>query len=205
MKNICILDYSAGNVQSLKNILDKLNIRYKYSNNEKDIRNASHLILIGVGAFDVAYKKVVKYLPIKLIEDEIFKKKKFILGICVGMQIMASHGEEGNGSEGLNWIEGKVKKMKKKNYPMPHVGWNTVLNYRKSEIMNNIHNRDFYFSNSFYFEVKKKFEVIAYTNYALKFPSVINKNNIFGVQFHPEKSQKSGTILLQNFFNLTRS
>lgn len=204
MKNICILDYSTGNIQSLKNILSKLNIKHKYSNSKRDISNASHLILIGVGSFDVAYKKALKYLPIKLIEELIFKKKKPILGICVGMQIMASYGEEGKGSKGLNWIEGKVKKIKKKNYPIPHVGWNTVLNCKESEIMNNINNRDFYFSNSFYFKVKNKNEVIAYTNYGKKFPSVINKNNIFGVQFHPEKSQKSGIKLIQNFFNLTK-
>jgi glutamine amidotransferase len=202
MKNICILDYGTGNIQSLKNILDKLKIKYKHSNSEKDIRYASHLILPGVGSFDVAYKKAIKYLPIKLIEDEIFNKNKPILGICVGMQIMASYGEEGKGSVGLNWIEGKVRKIEKKNIPVPHVGWNTVINVKESGIMNNVINRDFYFLNSFYFDVKKKINVIAYTNYGLKFPSVVNKNNIFGVQFHPEKSQSNGKNLLKNFMEI---
>jgi glutamine amidotransferase len=202
MKNVCILDYKTGNIQSLKNILYKLNIEYKYSNDLKDIYNASHLILPGVGSFDVAYKKAKKYLPIKFIEEQIFKKNKPILGICVGMQIMASFGEEGKSSVGLNWIKGKVMKIKKKKYAIPHAGWNTVINFRESKLMNNINNRDFYFLNSYYFDVKEKTEVIAYTNYGLKFPSVINKNNIFGVQFHPEKSQKSGLQIMQNFFNI---
>jgi glutamine amidotransferase len=202
MKKICILDYETGNTQSLKNILDKLNIKYKYSNSEKDICNSSHLILPGVGSFDIAYQKAIKYLPMKLIEEEIFKKNKPILGICVGMQIMASYGEEGKGSPGLNWIEGKVRKIDKKNISVPHVGWNTVINFKKSKIMSNIINRDFYFLNSFYFDVKKKSNVLAYTSYGLKFPSVVNKGNIFGVQFHPEKSHLSGKNLLKNFIEI---
>ena len=202
MKNICILDYKVGNIQSLKNILDKLNVKYKYSNSKKDICNASHLILPGVGSFDAAYQKAIKYLPLKLIQEQILKKNKPILGICVGMQIMATYGEEGRGSKGLNWIEGKVLKIKKKNFTIPHVGWNTVTNVKNSKIMKTINNKDFYFLNSYYFNIKNKKNIVAYTSYGLNFPSVINQNNIYGVQFHPEKSQEKGLLILKNFYEM---
>jgi glutamine amidotransferase len=158
--------------------------------------------LPGVGSFDVAYQKAIKYLPLKLIQEQILKKNKPILGICVGMQIMATYGEEGRGSKGLNWIEGKVLKIKKKNFTIPHVGWNTVTNVKNSKIMKTINNKDFYFLNSYYFNIKNKKNIVAYTSYGLNFPSVINQNNIYGVQFHPEKSQVNGKNFLLNFLEL---
>lgn len=202
MKNVCILDYGTGNIHSLTNILDKLSIPHKYSNKIKDIQNATHLILPGVGAFDVAYKNANKFLPMKIIHDEIFNKLKPILGICVGMQIMASFGEEGKGSKGLNWIEGNVTKIKVNNLSLPHVGWNNIIKVRDSLIADELHNEDFYFLNSYFFNVKNKKYIIAYTKYGSKFPSIIQKNNICGVQFHPEKSQMNGKKLLLNFIKM---
>jgi glutamine amidotransferase len=199
MKNICILDYGTGNIHSLKNILSKLSVPYKYSNKIKDIQNATHLILPGVGAFDVAYKNANKFLPIKIIVEEIFNKSKPILGICVGMQIMASYGEEGQGSKGFNWIEGNVIKINVNNLALPHVGWNNIIKVKDSVIIDSLYNKDFYFLNSYYFNVKNKEHIIAYTNYGLKFPSIIQKKNIYGVQFHPEKSQINGKKILINF------
>ena len=199
MKNICILDYGTGNIHSLKNILSKLSVPYKYSNKIKDIQNATHLILPGVGAFDVAYKNANKFLPIKIIVEEIFNKSKPILGICVGMQIMASYGEEGQGSKGFNWIEGNVIKIKVNNLTLPHVGWNNIIKVKDSTIIDSLYNQDFYFLNSYYFNVKNKDHIIAYSNYGLKFPAIIQKKNIYGVQFHPEKSQINGKKILINF------
>ena len=199
MENICILDYGTGNIHSLMNILSNLSISYKYSNKKKDIQNASHLILPGVGAFDTAYKKAIKFLPMEVIHDEIFNKSKPILGICVGMQIMASYGEEGKGSEGFNWIEGKVIKIVAKNLSLPHVGWNNIIKNKNSIITDGLDNEDFYFLNSYYFNVKNKKHIIAYTKYGIKFPSIIQNNNIYGVQFHPEKSQMNGKKILINF------
>ena len=200
-KSICILDYKTGNIQSLMNIFNKLMIPYKYSNNKKDIINYTHLVLPGVGSFDVAYKNAMKFLPMKIIYDEVFNKFKPILGICVGMQIMATYGEEGESCTGLDWIKGKVIKINT-HLSLPHVGWNQLIKNKNSLLTRGIDDKDFYFLNSYYFNIKNKKQVIAFTKYGIKFPSIIQNKNIYGVQFHPEKSQKNGSRLLKNFFEL---
>jgi glutamine amidotransferase len=203
MSKICILDYGIGNIFSLKNILKKNDIHFTYSRKKKDILNATHLILPGVGSFDVAIKKLSESIPINFLNNEVLKKKKPILGICVGMQIMAKNGYENVLTSGLGWIEGSVKIIDSKKLPLPQVGWNNLLHTRKkSDIMSGIEKKDFYFLNSYYFDVMNKKNVIAYSSYGIKFPSVIQKNNIVGVQFHPEKSQKAGLQLIKNFIKL---
>ncbi len=203
MSKICILDYGIGNIFSLKNILKKNDINFTYSRKKKDILSATHLILPGVGSFDIAIKKLSESISINFLNNEVLKKKKPILGICVGMQIMAKNGYENTLTSGLGWIEGSVKIIDSKKLPLPQVGWNNLLHSRKrSEIMNGIEKKDFYFLNSYYFDVKNKKNVMAYSTYGIKFPSVIQKNNIVGVQFHPEKSQKAGLQLIKNFIKL---
>jgi glutamine amidotransferase len=203
MIKICILDYGVGNIFSLKNILKKNDIHFTYSRKKKDILSATHLILPGVGSFDVAIKKLSESIPINFLNNEVLKKKKPILGICVGMQIMAKNGYENGLTSGLGWIEGSVKIIDSKNLPLPQVGWNNLLHSRKkSDIIVGIEKKDFYFLNSYYFDVMNKNNVIAYSSYGIKFPSVIQKNNIVGVQFHPEKSQKAGLQLIKNFIKL---
>jgi glutamine amidotransferase len=203
MSKICILDYGIGNIFSLKNILKKNDINFTYSRKKKDILNATHLILPGVGSFDVAIKKLSESIPINFLNNEVLKKKKPILGICVGMQIMAKNGYENGLTSGLGWIEGSVKIIDSKKLPLPQVGWNNLLHSRKkSDIIVGIEKKDFYFLNSYYFDVMNKNNVIAYSSYGIKFPSVIQKNNIVGVQFHPEKSQKAGLQLIKNFIKL---
>jgi glutamine amidotransferase len=119
------------------------------------------------------------------------------------MQIMAKNGYENTLTNGLGWIEGSVKIIDSKKVPLPQVGWNNLLLYRKrSDIISGVENKDFYFLNSYYFNVINKKNIVAYTSYGIKFPSVIQKNNIFGVQFHPEKSQKAGLQLIKNFIKL---
>jgi glutamine amidotransferase len=203
MSKICILDYGVGNIFSLKNILKKNDINFTCSRKKGDILNATHLILPGVGSFDVAIKKLSESIPIDFLNNEVLKKKKPILGICVGMQIMAKNGYENTLTNGLGWIEGSVKIIDSKKVPLPQVGWNNLLLYRKrSDIISGVENKDFYFLNSYYFNVINKKNIVAYTSYGIKFPSVIQKNNIFGVQFHPEKSQKAGLQLIKNFIKL---
>jgi glutamine amidotransferase len=199
MKKICILDYGVGNIFSLKNILKKNDINFSYSRSKKDILNATHLILPGVGSFNVAIKKLSESISIDFLNNEVLNKKKPILGICVGMQIMATNGYENIYTRGLSWIDGTVKIIDSKKLSLPHVGWNSLLIKKKSDIINNIENKDFYFLNSYYFDIMNKKNVIAYSSYGIKFPSVIQKDNIVGVQFHPEKSQKAGIQLIKNF------
>lgn len=203
MKKICILDYGVGNIFSLKNILKKNNINFIVSRKKKDILNATHLILPGVGSFNVAIKKLSESIPLDFLNNEVVNKKKPILGICVGMQIIATNGHENTFANGLGWIRGSVKIINSKNLSLPHVGWNNLLLFKKkSAILNGIENKDFYFLNSYYFNVMNKKNVVAYSSYGIKFPSVIQKNNIVGVQFHPEKSQKAGLQLIKNFIKL---
>ena len=203
MSKICILDYDIGNIFSLKNILKKNDINFVYSRKKKDILSATHLILPGVGSFDVAIKKLSESISINFLNNEVLKKKKPILGICVGMQIMANYGYENTLTSGLGWIEGSVKIIDSKKLPLPQVGWNNLLySKKKNDILNGIEKKDFYFLNSYYFDVINKKNVMAYSVYGIKFPSVIQKNNIIGVQFHPEKSQKAGLQLIKNFIKL---
>jgi glutamine amidotransferase len=203
MKKICILDYDVGNIFSLKNILEKNSINFTYSRKKRDILDATHLILPGVGSFDVAIKKLSESIPIDFLNNEVLNKKKPIIGICVGMQIMATNGYENTFVNGLGWIEGSVKIIDSKKLPLPQVGWNNLLLSKKtSSIMNGIEKKDFYFLNSYYLDVMNKKNVVAHTSYGIKFPSIIQKKNIVGVQFHPEKSHKAGLQLLNNFIKL---
>ena len=201
MTKVCILDYGSGNVASVNNLIQFLNYECKISNDPKEIEKSTHIILPGVGAFGAAMQKVKNKIPIKKLENEIFKKSKPFLGICVGMQLMATTGEEFGEFEGLGWIEGKVKKMKSK--ILPHIGWNDITIKKDSNIFSGLNeHKDFYFVHSFRFDLKDKNLVVAETEYGEKFCSIFQKENIIGVQFHPEKSQKTGQVLLKNFLSL---
>ena len=203
MKNqkVCILDYGSGNVGSVYNLLNRLNYNVKISNDLLDIKNSSHLILPGVGAFGVSVEKVKSKIPIDLLTEEVKIKKKPFLGICVGMQILADKGFEFGENEGLGWIKGSVIKLKAD--VLPHIGWNNIEIKKKSPLFSNLKNtNDFYFVNSYAFKVYDKNLIISETHYGNKFCSALQKDNIFGVQFHPEKSQKTGEILINNFLTI---
>ena len=200
MKNqkVCVLDYGSGNVASVYNLLSRLNYNVKISNSSSDIKNSSHLILPGVGAFGASIEKIRTKIEIGLLEDEVKNKKKPFLGICIGMQVLADKGFEFGEHDGLGWIEGTVKKLKAK--VLPHIGWNNIQIKRQTPIFLDLKNMDdFYFVNSYAFNVKDKNLIISETNYENTFCSAVQKDNIFGVQFHPEKSHQSGIQLLENF------
>tara|TARA_Y100001970_G_C14228461_1_gene857139 strand:+ start:1033 stop:1647 length:615 start_codon:yes stop_codon:yes gene_type:complete len=200
---ICILDYKSGNVGSVFNIIKYMGYNCKISNEEKDLEDASHIILPGVGSFKKSMKKIKENIPIKKLEEQILKKKKPFLGICVGMQVLAEKGNEFGIENGLGWIEGEVNILKTENLPLPHICWNSINIKNKSELTKNLEGiNDFYFVHSYKFDVKNEDEINARTEYGENFCSIVNKDNIYGVQFHPEKSQKSGMILLKNFINI---
>jgi glutamine amidotransferase len=203
MKNtkVCILDYGSGNVASVYNLLSRLNYKAIISNDSSDIKGSSHIILPGVGAFGASIERIRNKIEINLLEDEVKIKKKPFLGICVGMQILADKGFEFGEHDGLGWIEGTVEKIKAK--VLPHIGWNNMQVKKQSPIFSNIENsKDFYFVNSYAFNVKDKNLIISETSYGSTFCSAVQKDNIFGVQFHPEKSQKAGQLVMHNFLKL---
>jgi glutamine amidotransferase len=197
---VCILDYGSGNVKSVYNAFKHIGVNVLVSNDEKIIVNSTHLVLPGVGAFHTSMKKILNSLPMELIEVEVLHKNKPFLGICVGMQVLSEFGLEFGRTNGLGWLDGHVRKIISKEEVIPHVGWNQ-LNFTKQNILlKGISQKSyFYFVHSYILSNIDPDEMIATSEYAEIFPSVVQKQNIFGVQFHPEKSQKSGIQLLSNF------
>ncbi|MBI5045421.1 MAG: imidazole glycerol phosphate synthase subunit HisH [Candidatus Niyogibacteria bacterium] len=202
-KKICILDYGAGNIQSVYNILLAITPDVTVSNKLNDIKLATHIILPGVGAFGVAMDKIRNKIPLAILEDEIFQNKKPFLGICVGMQVLATKGYEFGEHEGLGWIPGSVKKVNADSLPLPHVGWNNINILRESPLLKGLDDKqDFYFVHSYKLVADNESDIVAKTQYGENFNSIVSRDNIFGVQFHPEKSQKAGRLLLENFLKL---
>ena len=203
MKNelkICIVDYGIGNIKAFKNIYDKLNINVEIASKKEHFVNATHLILPGVGTFDWAMSKLNESGLRETLDRLVLEKKIPILGICVGMQIMASQSEEGVLS-GLNWIEGKILKLDK-DIILPHMGWNNIKLSNKSDLFNNIENFEFYFLHSYYYKTEDDKHILSMSKYGNSFTSAIYKENIFGTQFHPEKSHKNGIKILENFLKI---
>lgn len=195
---IGLLNYGLGNINAFSNILKNLNIEFKIPQNEDDILTCDKFILPGVGAFDEAVTKLKSENYFEILEDEVIKKKKFILGICVGMQIFLNKSEEGS-SLGLGWIDGEVKKFNNNKFRVPHIGWNKIKIINKNKFLEDIEDHEFYFLHSYYCEIKSKDSIITTTNYNIDFCSAFISENIFGIQFHPEKSHDSGIKLINNF------
>jgi glutamine amidotransferase len=196
---ICIIDYGLGNVRAFKNIYDKLNINSVIASKKEHLSDATHLILPGVGAFDWALSRLNESGLREVLDRLVIEKKLPILGVCVGMQIMASKSEEGV-LPGLNWIKGKVIKFSNE-ITLPHMGWNNIKPLIKSNLFKEIINPKFYFLHSYYYRTNDQKHSISVTNYGNNFTSAINKKNIYGTQFHPEKSHENGIKILKNFVN----
>ncbi len=196
-----IIDYNMGNVASVQKALNFLNIPNEISNNYEVIKQASHLILPGVGAFAQGMQNIVKYNLDKILTDEVIVNKKPFLGICLGMQLIAENGVEPYDTKGLGWIEGTVKKINLDNRTVPHLGWNNITIKNKDSLIKKFNNKDFYFIHSYHFDVIKKENILATVNYEKDFVAIIKKDNILAMQFHPEKSQTNGLNLLNTFFS----
>jgi glutamine amidotransferase len=201
---ICVIDYQMGNIGAIVNMLKKIRAEVFSSSNINEIEKADKLILPGVGAFDSGMENLKRLNLIPILEKKVIGQKTPILGICLGMQLFAEKSEEGF-SEGLGWIDGEVKKF---NPPadglkIPHMGWNNINIKKQDKLFENMPiDSGFYFVHSYYFDCNDKNNVLATTNYGYDFPSIIRKENIIGVQFHPEKSHKFGMKLLKNFAEL---
>ena len=209
---IAIIDYETGNLKSVSkalelasnNVLKKSNI--EIINSAKNLNNFDKVVLPGQGSFKQCFQSLNSIHGIlDGLTDFVTVQKKPILGICVGMQLFASFGDEDGGSNGLGWIEGKVKKISLKDLSLklPHMGWNNIQISSNSKLLNGINNDShFYFVHSYSFDVDEKKYISATTNYSIEIVSVIEKENIFGTQFHPEKSQANGIKILENFIKI---
>ena len=202
--SVCILDYGSGNIRSVQNIISHLGYEVYVSNDEARIREASHLILPGVGAFGSAMKKIHENIPIMALEESVFGQKKPFLGICVGMQVLSDIGYEHGQHPGLGWIPGKVIRVESHSLPLPHIGWNDVDVLIEDPLFRGLgDHRNFYFVHSYAFVSENRDVVSSKVDYGSRFCSSIQSGSIFGVQFHPEKSQKAGQLLFKNFLSLT--
>ena len=202
---VAIIDYGMGNTGSVKNAMTFLGEESIITNRADEIDRASHIILPGVGAFGDAMQKLEELGLPELLHREVFEKGKIFLGICLGMQLLADVGEEGGERRGLGWIPGRVSRLKvdEDAYRLPHVGWNDVTPTTDATLFRNVEPSIFYFVHSFVLRPTDPSAVSATCTYGETFAASVQQGNIFGTQFHPEKSQKSGLALLRNFLAVT--
>lgn len=203
---ITIINYGSGNINAIGNIYERLNIPFRIADTPRDVAGAEKIILPGVGAFDETVAMLDQSGFRAALDMEVLENKVPVLGICVGMQILADKSEEGKLS-GLGWIKGEVKKIDinllASKPKIPHLGWNSVNVSKQNALFNSIEEElGFYFLHSYYFECENPDDVMSKTFYGKDFASSVNHENIYGVQFHPEKSHHNGVNLLKNFANL---
>lgn len=203
---ITIIDYGIGNINAFVNVYKRLNVSVKIAKVSSDLQDATKLILPGVGHFDAAMSKLNSSGMREKLDDLVLIDEVPVIGICVGMQMMANYSEEGR-QEGLKWIDGSVKKFDKtkikETTKLPHMGWNDVHPLKKISLFEGLEqNSIFYFLHSYFFECNNSEDILAVSDHGIKFASAAHHNNKYGIQFHPEKSHSYGEILLHNFARL---
>jgi glutamine amidotransferase len=203
---ITLIDYGVGNIFAFQNVYKRLDISTKIAKSSKDLIGAEKLILPGVGSFDYAMEQLNTSGMREKLDELVLEKKVPVIGICVGMQMMGNRSDEGQ-FEGLKWIDSEILKFDEsliqQRTKLPHMGWNDVAPIRNHPLFIGLEkDAIFYFLHSFYFKCNNPNDSIAVSDYGLSFSSAINKDNIYGIQFHPEKSHQYGEILLHNFAKL---
>lgn len=197
---IAIINYDAGNLASVSNALNRLEVPYTITNKRDELESAEGIIFPGVGHAQPAMESLQK----NNLDSWIQETNKPLLGICLGMQLLYEYSEEGGGTAGLGLIPGRLKKFDNSHQKVPHMGWNTFSNTKTHPLVKNFDgNSYFYYVHSYYAPVNDY--TIATCNYSTDFASVVHKDNLMGVQFHPEKSGKMGAQLLQRFINQVQS
>ena len=202
---VLVMDYGMGNISSVIKKLKRVNADPIVSSNYKSIIDADKIILPGVGHFGKAMNNLVSLDLLEALNEAVLIKKKPILGICLGMQLMTNKSEEGD-VNGLGWFDAEVVRFNVADtlkYKVPHTGWNQILQKKESVLMKESPtNAEFYFVHSYHLKVYESQDVLNQTDYEYIFPSAIEKENIFGVQYHPEKSHDVGEQIFKNFISL---
>ena len=200
---ITIIDYGVGNINAFVNVYKRGNVPVKIAKTASDLEGAEKLILPGVGSFDHAMRQLNASGMRNTLDEMVLEKKVPVIGICVGMQMMGNKSEEGS-LQGLKWIDADVRKFDESKIDhitkLPHMGWNDVVPKENNTLFSGL-GRDsiFYFLHSFYFRCFNPLDIIATSYYGENFTCAVQHNNIFGIQFHPEKSHEYGEKLLLNF------
>lgn len=200
---IGIIDYGSGNISAIKNIYEVLKIETVMVSKPEDLANVDKIILPGVGSFDQVMKSLNRSGIREELDNRVLKDRVPVLGICVGMQIMSKGSEEGK-EKGLGWIDAQVKRFDDALIPhkpkTPHMGWNSLSPLADNMLLSGVEDDlGFYFVHSYYFSCHDETDAIAKTKYGLEFTCAVNKENVYGVQFHPEKSHTNGIKLFENF------
>jgi len=202
---VAIIDYGMGNLHSVYKKLAEFDVDPVVASTDDDIAKADKILLPGVGHFEAAINHLKDLGLFDALNEAVLIRKKQILGICLGMQLMAKESEEGNAA-GFGWLDAQVIKFKIKDkirHKVPQTGWNTINICKESSLFRNIDNHsEFYFLHSYHYEASEPKDVLTETQYEYDFVSAVEKDNIFGTQFHPEKSHDAGTELLKNFIRI---
>jgi glutamine amidotransferase len=198
---VVIIDYGMGNLRSVQKAFERIKVPVKVSSNIADILSADKLVLPGVGNFAKGVSNLNERKIYEVLNEVVLNKKKPILGICLGMQLMTEFSEEGN-SNGFGWIAAKTQKFNfhSDGLKIPHMGWNNIF-IKKNDLLYEGVGQDtfFYFVHSYFITCKDESDIITETNYGINFVSSFRKDNVYGCQFHPEKSHDAGLMLLRNF------
>ncbi|MCB0322670.1 MAG: imidazole glycerol phosphate synthase subunit HisH [Bdellovibrionales bacterium] len=200
---IKILSYGSGNVKAIHNIYKRLNIPSEIASSADALANADKLILPGVGAFDETLDQLERSGMRQVLDHMVLERQTPVLGVCVGMQIMGNRSDEGL-RDGLGWIPGEVKRLEpsllEQKPHLPHMGWNTIAPTVAHPLLEGIDpERGFYFLHSYYFSCSNVEHILTTTTYGVEFASAVHSGNIFGLQFHPEKSHENGVMIFRNF------
>jgi imidazole glycerol-phosphate synthase subunit HisH len=200
---LTIVDYGVGNLASMQNMLKKIGVPSLISAEKKDIEAADKLILPGVGAFDTCAEKLQQSGLLETLNRKVLQERTPVLGVCVGHQLLLEESEEGK-LPGLGWIKGKIVKFKQTQLPLatkiPHMGWTDVTLSKPSKLFDTMHDEPrFYFVHSYHAQLLDEADALVYADYGYRFVAGVERGNILGVQFHPEKSHKFGMKLLGNF------
>lgn len=200
---IAIVDYGSGNVAAIADIFKRLKVPHSITRDPAELREADRYVLPGVGAFDTTMRTLRESCLVELLNEEVFGRGKKILGVCVGMQILGDSSDEGV-LPGLGWIPGHIRRIDPttiKGLPkLPHMGWNAVRLQSVPPLFNGVDlDKGFYFLHSYYFDAANAADIVATVDYGKELPCAVASGNVFGLQFHPEKSHANGVAVFRNF------